>query len=459
MTHGVADIVAEMGDVAAPGQRDLDPATREELTRLTTRLVAADPNAIDEYEGYLDVQRRELDVSGVRPDLLRTYRDRRIVVTGGAGCIGSALIRQLLHFGPAQIFCLDEVGGDVDPIPGVDYLEVDLQHELGTRQALRTLRPDVVFHCAAQRSPWLAEREVARTVRTNVIGTRNVLRGARDVDVPNLVHASTGKAMRYHTSDVYAASKKLGEWLVHAYAEEGRRAGAARFTHVVDNAVLLQQLRAAESDPSGVMRVHGADIHLYVQSAIESAQLLLLAGLGTAEHGGLDGLQLLAIRDLGDPPDLLRLVIGRMQSRADAHQPAIYLSGPDKGYELSNTPGLYDPTTATEVSPLINAAEAGTVRPMPGVPDVDAFRLGLPSDRTVEPLVDDLAARCDAGNPSDIAAGLAEAVAEQAEAMFDVCPGDLFARLQRMANNAGTSLPTSREPGERRTELRARQVA
>jgi hypothetical protein len=284
-----------------------------------------------------------------------------------------------------------------------------------------------------------------------------VLRGARDNDVLNFVHASTGKAMRYYTTDIYAASKKVGEWLVHEYAEEGRCTGAARFTHVVDNAVLLERLHAVQGDPYGVMRVHGEDVGFYVQSAVESAQLLLLAGLQSGP-----GLQLLAIRELGDPPELLRVVLGHLQAQGSSEHPAIYLSGHDKGYEPGNPPGLYDPMTATELSPLINGIEARSAVPMPGVPDVDAFRTSLPDDPHVEPIVDDLAARCDDGDPLDIAAGLAAAVKHHAEAVFGRCPDDLFTRLHHLASTSGATLPTTRRPGDgdaAHHDLRRRQVA
>ncbi len=292
MTDAVNTIISQMIDVARPGQPEIDVDTKHELDRLTDQLLDTDTTAIDEYHRYLAVKQRELDLDAAHDELLATYRGRRIVVTGGTGCIGSMLVRQLLRYQPSEIFCIS-TNNDVAPVPGVAYLDVDIQDEVATRRTLRAVRPDVVFHCAAQRSPWLAEREVARTVRSNVLGTRNVLRGARDIDLRNFVHASTGKAMRYHTSDIYAASKKIAEWLVHDYAAEGRTASAARFTHVVDNAVLLEKLASAETD-GGVMRVHGADIAFYAQSAIESAQLLLLAGVSSAP-----GLRLLAIRELG----------------------------------------------------------------------------------------------------------------------------------------------------------------
>jgi hypothetical protein len=445
MTDAVNTIISQMVDVARPGQRDIDVDTKHELDRLTDQLLDTDTTAIDEYHRYLAVKQRKLDLSAAHDQLIAAYRGRRILVTGGTGCIGSMLIRQLLRYEPSEIYCIYSNSNDFDAVPGVRYLDVDIQDEVATRRAVRAVRPDVLFHCAAQRSPWLAEREVARTVRSNVLGTRNVLRGARDIDLRNFVHASTGKAMRYHTGDVYAASKKIGEWLVHEYAAEGRTASAARFTHVVDNAVLLDKLSTAETDGGGVMRVHGADIAFYAQSAIESAQLLLLAGVNAGP-----GLRLLAIRELGAPPRLLRVVLGQMQASSHGH-PAIYLSGCDEGYERGNPPGLYDPRTANEVSPLINAVEARTAMALPSAPEVDQFRCGHGESSRVDAVVDALAARCRQGDPSVIAEQLSAAVGVQAESAFTVCPEDLFVRLDGMARTAGVPLPTRRRPGRRQS--------
>lgn len=440
MGNAVHKIVTEMTEVARPGQTELAPGTRDQLGRLTALLLEADRSAIEEYQRYLGVTRRALPVESLRDQLAAAYAGARILVTGGTGCIGSMLIRQLLQYGPHEITCFYALSNDFEPIPGVAYRNVDVQDEAATRRAIRSISPDVVFHCAAQRSPWLAERAVSRTVRTNVLGTRNVLRGARDADVGNFVHASTGKAMRYHTSDVYAGTKKIAEWLVQEYAAEGRRAGAARFTHVVDNAVLLEKLSAARHR-GGVMRVHGADIGFYVESALESAQLLLIAGAQASPR-----LPLVAIRDLGEPAQLLRVVLGGLQADSHGDHPALYLSGYEKGYESGNPPGLYDPSTATDVSPLINAMEASTATPMPGVPEVDRFRSPLPTDRCVELLADRLAVRCRCGDRSAIAAELSDAVRQQAEAAFSLCPEELFVRIDRMARAAGTELPTTRRP-------------
>jgi hypothetical protein len=217
----------------------------------------------------------------------------------------------------------------------------------------------VVIHLAAQRDPGLAEVEVHRTLSTNVFGTRNLLAAAAEHDVTDVVVTSTGKALRPYSPDVYAASKRVAEWLCARAAAlprptPGARISAARFTHVADNSIIARKLR--RWCDGGVIRLHGADTAFYVQSGIESAQLLLASGLD-ASPGVL---RINALRDLSWPVGLLELALGALAETGS--QVPIYICGREDGYEKSAFPALYDPITAGDISPLINAFEAPFVR-------------------------------------------------------------------------------------------------
>jgi hypothetical protein len=82
-----------------------------------------------------------------------------------------------------------------------------------------------------------------------------------------------------------------------------------------------------------------------------------------------------AITDLGWPVSLLDLAVGVLAETGSATP--VYISGYDRGYEEIPFPGLYDPATAGEVSPLLNAFEAARVTQAP-CPMVDAFPLEMP---------------------------------------------------------------------------------
>lgn len=364
-------IVAAMRDAVPEGRPSLDRGEAELLKPLTQALGAARPDAHREYLRFQAVCEREIELPGTAAADWLAGRD--VLVTGGTGCIGSMLMEQLAQLGPRRLISLSR--GVTAPrrlLPDAEYLNMDIRDRSGLADVFAHRRPQVVFHLAAQRNPGLAEVEVHRTVTTNVFGTRNVLEAAAAHGAGDVVVASTGKALRPYSPDVYAASKRAAEWLAARAAALGTvRVSAARFTHVVDNSIIAQRLR--RWCKNGVIRLHGTDIDFYVQSATESAQLLLSAGLGS--RPGV--VRMHALRDLDWPVNLLDLTLG-MIAETRSKSP-IYIAGYESGYERSPFPALYDPRTAGSISPLINAFEAASTGPG-RCPQVDAFDLPAPSE-------------------------------------------------------------------------------
>jgi nucleoside-diphosphate-sugar epimerase len=365
------EIVAAMRAAVPPGQEELDGASARRLRDLTRTLVAAKAGAEEEHARFVAIGQRGLCMP--EESLNDWLRDATVVVTGGTGCIGSVLMAHIAERCPARLVSLSRgVTGGRAGVEAAEYRNADVRDRAAVAAVMDEIRPDVVFHVAAQRSPALAETEVHRTVTTNVLGTRNVVETAAEAGVPQVVCASTGKALRPYSPDIYTASKRAAEWLVsRAAAAGGTRYSAARFTHVVDNSIVYQRLR--QWADGGVVRLHSPDIVFYAQSALESAQLLLVAGLSAR----LGEFQIYAITDLGFPVGLLDLALGLL-SRTGSQAP-VYFSGYERGYEEIPFPGLYDPATAGDVSPLLNAFEAArAVRST--CPMTDSFVLEMASD-------------------------------------------------------------------------------
>jgi nucleoside-diphosphate-sugar epimerase len=353
----VAEIIGLMRAAVPAGQQRLDEAARQALGELTQGLIQAKENDFSEYDRFLGIAQRGLCL----PDqqMAGWLEGVDVVVTGGTGCVGSSLIRQLATWRPRRVVSVSRSlragsGGQ----PGVEYRTADVRDRAAMNQIMADIRPSVVFHLAAQRDPSLAEVEVHRTVSTNILGTRNVLAAAADAGVPQVVCASTGKALRPYSPDVYTASKRAAEWVAaDVTTTRGLRCAAARFTHVLDNSIIHRRLQrwAGAASAGEVIRLHSANIAFYVQSALESVQLLLVAGCQAGEF------RINAIADLGWPFSLLDLALGVL-ARTGSATP-IYISGYDPGYEEVPFPGLYDPATAGDVSPLLNAFEAAVACP------------------------------------------------------------------------------------------------
>jgi NAD(P)-dependent dehydrogenase (short-subunit alcohol dehydrogenase family) len=367
--ESAASILDDMRAAVPQGRQRLDDGERSVLERLTSRLVAARPDALEEYQRYQAVRERRIDLS--HEVVARHLAGRTVLVTGGTGCIGSMLMEQLSALGPARLVSVSR--GATAPwrsLPAAEYLQGDVCDRPRLHEIFARIRPEIVFHLAAQREPARAEVEVHRTITTNVFGTRNLLEAAVEHGVRDVVCASTGKALRPYSPDVYAASKRAAEWLMsRTAARTGQRISAARFTHVVDNSIIADRLR--RWCKSGVIRLHSAEIDFYVQSALESAQLLLDAGVGIRPGR----VRMHALRNLDWPVNLLDLAVGMiMETRSSS---PIYIAGYEGGYESEAFAGLYDPRTAGGISPLINAFEAAAAVPAECA-EVDTFDLRPP---------------------------------------------------------------------------------
>src|SRR5207248_1751447 len=129
---------------------------------------------------------------------------RRVLVTGAGGSIGSELCRQLVRFDPAALIMLDRDESALHAVqlsirgrallddPNLvlaDIRDADRLQEIFARH-----RPEVVFHAAALKHLPLLEANPMEGVKTNVLGTLNVLRAASDNGVDRFVNISTDKA-------------------------------------------------------------------------------------------------------------------------------------------------------------------------------------------------------------------------------------------------------------------------
>lgn len=430
-------IINEMRATVAPGQQDLDAAAVSRLRELTTRLVAGRrEEARTEYERFLSVIKRELCLP--RDRLAERLDGAVVLVTGGTGCVGSTLITQLAAFRPARIVSVTRgVTRDWPRHPGAEYLYADVRDQARMEALIGEIRPDLIFHVASQRDPGLAETLVHHTVTTNVLGTRSVLGAAAAAGTGQVVCASTGKALRPFSPDVYTASKRVAEWVASGFAASGALpVSAVRFTHVVDNSIIHQRLQDWAAS-SAVIRLHSPQIAFYVQSAMESAQLLMLAALdkGLARPGRLP---IRAIADLGWPVSLLDLTLGVLAAR-DSGAP-VYLSGYDPGYEEVPFPGLYDPATAGELSPLLNAFEAAAVVPSE-CPMTNVFEAGFAPEPRAAELSAELAAICgETDDPERVRAALRELSWALLDATLAVAPPEALTRAARIAGRHAATL-------------------
>ena len=152
-------------------------------------------------------------------NILNHIKGKSILVTGGTGSIGSAIVKELLEYSPKvvrvldvsenQLFFLQEQLKDYN---NVRFLVGDIREKERLHRAAEGI--DIIFHTAALKHVPLCEDNPFEAAKTNVIGTQNVIDIAIENNVSQLVHISTDKVV--NAINTLGASKLLSERLVIA---------------------------------------------------------------------------------------------------------------------------------------------------------------------------------------------------------------------------------------------------
>lgn len=147
------------------------------------------------------------------------YTGKRVAVTGGAGTVGRALVRQLLDFDVAEVRALDNNESEMFALGEAYRLNsrfqsflCDIADASHTRHMLEGM--ELVFHSAALKHVSLCERAPTSAVRCNIMGLQNVIEACKANHVKRMLFTSSDKAV--NPTNVMGTSKLMGERLVTA---------------------------------------------------------------------------------------------------------------------------------------------------------------------------------------------------------------------------------------------------
>lgn len=213
---------------------------------------------------------------------------KTVLVTGGAGSIGSELCRQVLAHGCASLIIFDihenglfelneelksrfEVGRYVLCVGSVRDSErlasVFLQYQ-----------PDVVIHAAAHKHVPMMELNPGEAVKNNIVGTRNVINCCIEYQVKRFVLISTDKAV--NPTNVMGATKRAAELLVQSMnGRGGCEMAAVRFGNVLGSNGSVIPLFKKQIAAGGPVTVTHPDMMRYFMTIPEAVSLVLSAGV------------------------------------------------------------------------------------------------------------------------------------------------------------------------------------
>ncbi len=212
------------------------------------------------------------------------YKGKKILITGGSGSIGKKIVKELVKYDVDVIRVLDNNETDLFNLEnGINSNKVKVfVGDIKDNQRLKTVFKgiDIIFHAAAYKHVPLCEYNPLDAVKTNILGTQNVIDMAILCDVEKVILISTDKAV--NPSNVMGATKFLAERLIMASSvnsdEEGTKFSCVRFGNVLNSRgsvipIFKKQLRCG-----GPITLTDEDMTRFIMNIQQAARLILQAG-------------------------------------------------------------------------------------------------------------------------------------------------------------------------------------
>ncbi len=233
-----------------------------------------------------DLLRREpvrLDVTNIRDSI----RNCNVMVTGGAGSIGSELCRQIASFEPSVLVIFERAESDLYRIEyelRERYPNLNIVAQIGDIRELDSVDAAIerhqiqsVFHAAAYKHVPMMENHPIEAVSNNVVGTWNLADSARRHGVPNFVMISSDKAV--NPTNVMGLTKRMAELAVAAAASKtrGTKYVSVRFGNVLGSNGSVVPLFEKQIAAGGPVTVTHPDMRRYFMTIPEAVQLVLQA--------------------------------------------------------------------------------------------------------------------------------------------------------------------------------------
>jgi FlaA1/EpsC-like NDP-sugar epimerase len=244
-------------------------------------------------------------------DVIVRHAEKNVLVTGGAGSIGSEIVRQVAQFKPSLIVVLDQAESPLYelelellekfPEQKFKFVLADISNSYRLEKIFEIYQFSMVYHAAAYKHVPLIEENPHEAIFVNVLGTKNVALLSKKYKVNRFVMVSTDKAV--NPTNVMGASKRTAELFVQSLQHsEGNitKFITTRFGNVLgSNGSVIPHFKK-QIEKGGPITITHPDIIRYFMTIPEACELVLQAG--TMGAGGE-----IYVFDMGDPVKILDL--------------------------------------------------------------------------------------------------------------------------------------------------------
>jgi len=219
-------------------------------------------------------------------DIKRQFKNKIILISGGTGSIGTGIVKQLLQCKPKMIKILTNDENSIfesrkllGEISQIKYIVGDIRDNDRLRLAMRNV--NIVFHAAAMKHIDICEQNPFDAVKTNVVGTSNILEASIIEGVSKFVLISTDKATNPTTT--LGASKLLAERLTQDASSyvEGKKTifSIVRFGNVIDSRGSVFQIFYNQLKNNLPITVTDSQMTRFIMSISDASSMILKISL------------------------------------------------------------------------------------------------------------------------------------------------------------------------------------
>lgn len=207
------------------------------------------------------------------------FYGKKILITGAGGSIGSGLVYKLIENNYKNLILLDHS----------EYLLFSLIHKLDFRykyyladirdaeriqEILEKERPHIIFHTAALKHVPLLEEHPVEAIKTNILGTWNLVRLATEYHVEKFIFISSDKAIR--PASIMGATKRVGEMICQFYNHNTKTImTSVRFGNVLGSSGSVIPIFREQIEKGGPVTVTDPRMERYFMSIDQACELLI----------------------------------------------------------------------------------------------------------------------------------------------------------------------------------------
>ena len=242
-------------------------------------------------------------------ELKAFYTNKKIMITGAGGSIGSELSRQLVQFDPELLILFEKHEESLYKIDlelrnkfkqsNIVSIIGDVKEKNRIKEIIETYRPQIIFHAAAYKHVPLMEYNPIEAFKNNVIGTKIIAELANQYNVEKFVFISTDKAV--NPVNVMGMTKKIGELIMLELSLNSfTKYSVVRFGNVLDSSGSVVPLFREQIIKGGPVTVTHPEVTRYFMTIPEAIHLVLHAAKMSK------GSEIFVL-DMGEPVKILEL--------------------------------------------------------------------------------------------------------------------------------------------------------